>query len=98
MNKLKLAVAIDDISDMSASNFGSSRGEDNGHSKLREEQVLAMRQLRAEGQTYREIAEQFGVLHTTAWMAITGAAWSHLPGAQPARKYRRTSEADRAEQ
>jgi hypothetical protein len=61
--------------------------------KLTEDQVLAMRQARADGAILSELAATYGVTISNAWHAVTGSTWSHLANAQPQqRRYRRTSE------
>jgi HNH endonuclease len=48
-----------------------------GH-KLTEAQVLAIRKLRASGQTLRQVGNQYGVSLQTVHDIATGKSWSHL--------------------
>lgn len=52
-------------------------------SKLKPQQVIAMREDRQQGMTYQTIADKYGVKLTTAWEACKGKMWSHLPMGQP---------------
>lgn len=58
---------------------GCLRGENSGLSKLTDDEVIAMRELRSStGISYRAIAEQFSVSTMTAYRACVGQSWSHL--------------------
>lgn len=59
------------------------RGSDNPHAKLTDEQVLAMREKYAQGQTCRDIAKQFAIREHVCNMILHGRRWAHLPGALP---------------
>jgi len=50
-------------------------GERHGHAVLTEGDVRQMRDLRAAGKTFREIAERFSVSVMTAYRACTGKLW-----------------------
>lgn len=56
-------------------------GEDHPISKLTDEVVLQMRRMKTSGKSYQAIADSVGVTITTAWSAIRGATWKHLPEA-----------------
>lgn len=57
----------------------SNRGERHGQAILTAEKVRAMRDLREDGATFKEIARRFGVHHVTARHAVIGINWSHIP-------------------
>jgi hypothetical protein len=55
----------------------SGKGEQNAMAKLTQAQVNEMRRIRQQtGQTYKQIAEQFGVAAMTAFRAIKGESWN----------------------
>jgi len=54
------------------------RGERHGRSKLTEEQVLQIPELRAQGLLLREIAALFDVSRDTISKILLGKRWSHL--------------------
>lgn len=56
------------------------RGQENGMSKLTEEQVLQIIQLRKEGLTQHAIAERFGMHQWGVWCILNGRTWSHITG------------------
>lgn len=53
----------------------SPRGERNGQARLTRQAVGQMRRMRADGLTFKEIAEEFGVAPMTAHRAVTGRSW-----------------------
>ncbi len=53
--------------------------EKNHSSKLTVEGVRRMRELRADGRSYRALGREFGVHHTTAREAVLGIHWASLP-------------------
>jgi hypothetical protein len=83
---LFLGTQSDNMRDMVAKGRRGPRdfaGERNGYSKLTDEQVRLMREIRRKtGATYRQIAGQFGVTTMTALRAITGTSWKHISGDQ----------------
>lgn len=61
------------------STHGIRYGEENHCSKLTEQDVRAMRDLKEEfGCTYRVIAEMFGVVNTTAQDVCKRRTWTHV--------------------
>jgi len=64
------------------------RGERSGNAELTEAAVLAMRQRFAAGEQAIALAAAYGIGETTAWNAIHGVTWAHVPGAVTARKRR----------
>lgn len=56
-----------------------ARGERAGVAKLTDAIVLAMREARANGASYDDIAIAVGVSRVTATRAIRGHSWKHLP-------------------
>jgi hypothetical protein len=53
-------------------------GERHRNAKLTTADVLLMRELRAQGWTYPQIGERFGVEKMTAWSAVNGRNWKHV--------------------
>ncbi|MCP4649549.1 MAG: hypothetical protein GY853_05650 [PVC group bacterium] len=49
--------------------------------KLTEEKVIEMRQLRKDGAKVKDIAERFGISCSSTSNALTGKTWSHVNGA-----------------
>lgn len=59
--------------------IGDNRGDSNNTSKLTEEQVLEIRQLRSEMKLkYRELAEMFHVSIATIGYVVKNQVWSHV--------------------
>lgn len=50
----------------------------NGHSKLQEDDIRAVRSLSRGGMTNKEIAERFGVTQTMIRSIVTGKNWKHV--------------------
>jgi hypothetical protein len=46
--------------------------------KLTEDDVRKARRMRAEGKTYREIREHFGVSHKAVWDVVNGVSWTSV--------------------
>lgn len=59
----------------------SAKGEAHGRSKLREEQVRAIRALVASGASYGIAGRHFGVTGSMVGRIVRGIAWRHLPEA-----------------
>jgi len=57
------------------------KGEENYQAKLTNEDVLRLRELRRQGWTNDELAEEFSISKAHAGEIARGARWSHLPGA-----------------
>jgi hypothetical protein len=55
-----------------------ARGETHGMVRLTGEQALRMRELRAQGETFRSIGEAFGMSTRQAWRICMGKSWKHL--------------------
>jgi hypothetical protein len=55
-----------------------SRGENNGHTHLTDEQVLDIRRQLAAGVTQREVAEQYQITQTNVSAINVGKSWTHL--------------------
>jgi len=80
-------VAIDDLMALAfgpgtAAPLGPRpRGSEHGRAALDESAVAELRALRAEGWSYRALAEEYGVSRAAAYYAATGATWGHVaPG------------------
>ena len=56
-----------------------ARGGQNGFAKLTDEDALAIRKLRREGVSLREVGRIFGVCKATITSITHGRAWTHLP-------------------
>ena len=54
-------------------------GENNGASKLSENDILAMRHDRREGVPVTEIALRYETTLSNAYLILNGTTWSHLP-------------------
>ncbi len=54
-------------------------GEKSHASRLTEVEVLEMRRLHATGMGYKRLGKRFGVTQTTAYSAVSGITWKHLP-------------------
>lgn len=54
-------------------------GEKCPHARLTAEGVREMRRLSSQGVTYTELARQFGVAVSTAFKAVLGRTWAHVP-------------------
>ena len=77
---LALGAPVDNSRDMTSRNR-QAKGSRQGAARLSPADVIAMRQARAAGAKYRELAEQFGVSASQVGNVITGHDWGHLPGA-----------------
>lgn len=58
----------------------TARGSTNGKTRLSEEDVLAMIELRAKGETYSQLSERFGAPMSTVEHILTGRNWAWLTG------------------
>lgn len=56
----------------------SALGENNGQSKLTEDQVKEIRKLRMSGETYRSIGETFGIHRMTVGEICRNEIWRHV--------------------
>jgi hypothetical protein len=65
------------------------RGEGSRNAVLTDARVLAMRHRYAAGEAAVVLADEYGVTNTTAWNAIHGVTWAHVPDAQPTNTGRR---------
>lgn len=74
-----------------------ARGEAQGSAKVTRSQVIEARRLYTSGETQRHIAKVLGVSKSQVSNIVTGADWSHIPGAVPKKKVRRLSADDKAE-
>lgn len=54
-------------------------GERHQNSKLTDDAVREMRKLRAMGETFRALADLFGVSASNACAACSGKQWGHVP-------------------
>jgi hypothetical protein len=58
-------------------------GEFHGSAKLTVRDVIAIRQLAADGMTYRALASKFGVSHTNIGAIVRRQEWRRLPAKSP---------------
>ena len=56
-----------------------TKGTDQHYAKLNAEMVTEMRKMSTQGNTYRSIANHFGVVISVAWEAINRVTWKHVP-------------------
>lgn len=61
----------------------SHKGEKNGRAKLNENDVYAIRTKRANGSTFQEIADEYGIHKKTVMDAVSGKNWAGLPLPEP---------------
>lgn len=54
------------------------RGDENIAAILTPELVIRLRQMRANGATYRELSDEFGIDRKHAWRICQGIAWNWL--------------------
>lgn len=57
---------------------GVNRGARNANAKLNPEKVRQLRRRHAAGEKLADLAAEFGVSQTCAWMAIDGSSWKHV--------------------
>jgi transposase len=62
-------------------------GEDTPAAKLKNEQVLSIRNRAADGEAHRNLAKEFGVELSTIGAIVMRRSWKHLGG--PTGKYRK---------
>lgn len=62
---------------------GKSAGSKNPNAKLSDEKVVEMRRKSAEGSSYTKLAAEYEVTVPTAYRAVVGKLWGHVP-AEPA--------------
>jgi len=58
--------------------FYIPKGQENGATKVTEQQVKEMTQLKINGMSYRQLGEKFGISHTQARRICTRENWKHL--------------------
>lgn len=58
----------------------TAKGSTHGNVRLSEEDVLAMVELRAEGETYSQLSERFGVSMPAVEDILMGRSWAWLTG------------------
>ncbi|HKI82157.1 MAG TPA: HNH endonuclease signature motif containing protein [Pseudodesulfovibrio sp.] len=79
-----LGTPSDNLADMrSKGRSNRPRGEDIHCSKMSEEDVIAMRESYAKGETITVLSARYGVCFRTAKHTICGEYWTHVPGAVP---------------
>ena len=59
------------------------KGEKNGRAKLSENDVYAIRTKRANGSTFQEIADEYGIHKKTVMDAVSGKNWSGITIPEP---------------
>ena len=55
-----------------------ARGERCGSARLTEKQVRELRRRHKNGEGLRPLAREFGVVHATVRLAVSGSTWSHV--------------------
>lgn len=58
--------------------LAKQNGEDSVWAKLKNEDVLAIREMAENGITFREIGEKFGIQAMTAWNIANRRRWKHI--------------------
>lgn len=58
--------------------FDGAIGEGNPRAKLTAEKVRQLRARRADGRTYRQLAEEFGISDVSAHAAVNRKTWAHV--------------------
>ena len=58
--------------------YDGAIGEGNPRAKLTAEKVRELRDRRAQGATYRQLAAEFGISDVSAWAAVNGKTWRHV--------------------
>lgn len=66
--------------------FPDRKGEKHPLASLTDDPVLELRHERCKGRTYQELAKLYRIPKLTAYDAIVGATWKHLPGAVTVRR------------
>jgi hypothetical protein len=56
----------------------SNGGENHGRAKLTNEQIMEIRRLADEGIALRELARQYGVMHSTIQAIVRRKTWTHI--------------------
>lgn len=80
---LELGTQHENLRDMFDRGRARVRGEQNGHAKLTEGDVLKIRSLYREGWLQREIADLFEVSVETVSGIVRGRRWKHVPVGEP---------------
>lgn len=57
-------------------------GERNTQSKLKDSDILAIREMRSQGMLLKEIGDKFGICFGTVGQIVRGDSWKHLLGKQ----------------
>lgn len=63
----------------------TARGEGHPKAIMSSDDVTEMRRAYIAGESIANLADRFGVHYRTAWLAICGQTWRHIPGACPIR-------------
>jgi predicted GIY-YIG superfamily endonuclease len=58
----------------------AAKGERHGHSKLLDRNIVGIRERVYNGESYRKVAEEFGVSHMSIYAVCTGKTWKHMGG------------------
>lgn len=64
---------------LATSPFTGRKGETVYNSKLRDQDVIAMREQYAKGVTRRDLATQYKISYYTVWDITTRKSWTHIP-------------------
>lgn len=81
VDHLFLGTPADNSTDM-VKKGRSQRGEQSSQSKLNEQQVRRIREMRSQGMTQQAIADEFGVNRRTVQDIVSGRLWRHLEEVQ----------------
>lgn len=58
----------------------AARGENHGHSKLLEKDIVSIRERVYSGESYHSLAEEFNISYTSIYAVCTGKTWKHVGG------------------
>ena len=58
----------------------AAKGENHGHSKLLDRDIVGIRERVYNGESCRKLAEEFGVSHMSIYAVCTGKTWKHIGG------------------
>lgn len=80
LNNLRWATPAENAADRARhGQWHLPRGEQHAQAVLTDQIVMAMRSLHRHGMTLKDLTHQFGVAKITAWDALKGKTWTHLP-------------------
>ncbi len=79
-DKIAKGRASEGVNHAIATRLKTPRGSENAAAKLTESDIAGILELRRQGKTHREIAEEFNISKTGASNILSGISWSHISG------------------